>query len=102
YQLAKKRYAPRIVIYCPLDFSWAVRRAMQRIRPKLLVLTELEIWPNLIAAAGQCGAKVAVINGRLSEKSFRGYRWIRWLLAGVLQRIDLIAVQNEVYAQRFH
>ena len=51
YQLAQKRFAPRTVFYCPLDFTWAVRRAMRAIRPDLLVLTELELWPNLIRAA---------------------------------------------------
>ena len=61
YHLALKRYAPRLVCYCPLDFTWAVRRAMKRLRPDLLVLAELELWPNLIAAAKAHGAKVAVI-----------------------------------------
>jgi len=101
FQLAQKRYAPRTVFYCPLDFTWAVRRAMRVIRPDLLVLTELEMWPNLIAAARQHGAKVAVVNGRLSEKSFRGYRRIGWLVRRVLAEIDLIAVQNEEYGRRF-
>jgi 3-deoxy-D-manno-octulosonic-acid transferase len=101
YALAKKKYSPRAVIYCPLDFSWAVRRAMRRIRPTLLVLTELELWPNLIAAARNRGAKIAVVNGRLSEKSYRGYRRIRFFLRGVLARIDLLAVQNREYAERF-
>jgi 3-deoxy-D-manno-octulosonic-acid transferase len=101
YALAKKKYAPRAVIYCPLDFSWAVSRAMRRIRPALLVLTELELWPNLVAAARRHGAKVAVVNGRLSEKSYRGYRRIRWLVRRVLSQIDLVAVQNREYAERF-
>ena len=101
FQLAQKRYAPRTVFYCPLDFTWAVRRAMRAIRPDLLVLTELELWPNLIAAARQHGAKVAVVNGRLSETSFRGYRRIGWLVRRVLAEIDLIAVQNEEYGRRF-
>jgi 3-deoxy-D-manno-octulosonic-acid transferase len=101
FALAKKKYAPRTVIYCPLDFSWAVNRAMRRIRPTLLVLTELELWPNLIAAASRYGAKVAIVNGRLSEKSYRGYRRIRWLVRSVLAKIDLLAVQNREYAERF-
>jgi 3-deoxy-D-manno-octulosonic-acid transferase len=101
YALARKKYAPRTVVYCPLDFTWAVRRAMRRIRPTILVLTELELWPNLISAARRHGAKVAVINGRLSEKSFRGYRRIRWLVRRVLQQVDLVAVQNDDYAERF-
>lgn len=101
YALARKKYAPRTVVYCPLDFTWAVSRAMRRIRPSLLVLTELELWPNLIAAAKRSGAKVAVVNGRLSEKSFRGYRRFAWLLRPVLAQLDLVAAQNEEYAARF-
>jgi 3-deoxy-D-manno-octulosonic-acid transferase len=101
YQLAQKRYAPRSVFYCPLDFTWAVRRALRAVRPDLLVLTELELWPNLIGAARDVGAKVAVINGRLSEKSFRGYRRVEWLAGRVLGSLDLIAAQNDEYARRF-
>jgi 3-deoxy-D-manno-octulosonic-acid transferase len=101
YHLAMKRYAPRLVCYCPLDFTWAVRRAMRCLRPDLLVLAELELWPNLIAAAREHGASVAVINGRLSEKSFRGYRRIGWVTQKALEKIELVAAQNEEYAGRF-
>jgi 3-deoxy-D-manno-octulosonic-acid transferase len=100
-ELAQKKYPERNVFYCPLDFTWAVRRAMQRIRPSLLVLAELELWPNLIAAAKEHGAKVAIVNGRLSEKSFRGYARVRRLLQPTFNRIDLVAAQNEEYAERF-
>ena len=99
--LAKKKYPRQTVFYCPLDFSWAVKAAMRRVRPDVLVLAELELWPNLIRAAKRHGAKVAVINGRLGEKSFRGYRRIRPLVAGLLRQIDLVAVQDETYAERF-
>ena len=99
--LAKKKYADLCVFYCPLDFSWAVRAAMRRIRPDALLLAELELWPNLVRAARENGARVAVINGRLSERSFVGYRRIRFLAASLLRRIDLLAVQDEVYAERF-
>lgn len=101
YKLAQKKYAPRTVVYCPLDFTWAVSRAMRRVRPTLLVLTELELWPNLISAVKRHGAKIAIVNGRLGEKSFRGYQRLTWLLRPVLRQIDLIAVQNEEYAERF-
>ena len=99
--LARKKYAGHLVFYCPLDFSWAVRSAMRRIRPDLLVLAETEIWPNLVRAARRCGAAVAIVNGRLGEKSFRGYRRIRPLVAAILRQFDLVAVQNETYAERF-
>ena len=99
--LARKKYAEHTVFYCPLDFSWAVREAMRRVRPQMLVLAELELWPNLIRAAKQHGAKVAVINGRLSEHSFRGYRRIRPLTRRLLRQVDLVAVQDATYAERF-
>lgn len=101
YALARTRYPELSVFYCPLDFSWAVRNAMRRVRPDVLVLAELELWPNLIRAAGQWGARVAIVNGRLSDRSFRGYGRIRPLVARLLSRIGLIAAQNEEYAQRF-
>jgi 3-deoxy-D-manno-octulosonic-acid transferase len=101
YELARQKYADHTVFYCPLDFSWAVDRAMRRIRPELLVLAELELWPNLIAAAKSHGTNVAIINGRLSDKSFRGYSRLRPLVAKVLRKADLIAAQNVETADRF-
>lgn len=101
YELARQKYAPRTVFYCPLDFSWAVRRALRRIRPEMLVLAELELWPNLIAEARRQGVRVAVVNGRLSERSHRGYRRVRPLIRRTLRQVDLIAVQNDEYRERF-
>jgi 3-deoxy-D-manno-octulosonic-acid transferase len=101
FQAARQRYPRVTVSYCPLDFSWATRRAMARIRPDLLVLAELELWPNLILAARRHGARVALVNGRLSPRSYRGYRrlgpWIGWLL----RKVDLLIVQTPQYADRF-
>ena len=85
----------------PAGFHLGGRPAMRRIRPDLLVLAELELWPNLVRAARRSGVRVAVINGRLSEHSFAGYRRIRPLAAAMLRQIDLLAVQDAVYAQRF-
>lgn len=101
YALAKKKYATLSVFYCPLDFSWAVRTAMRRIRPDLLLLAELELWPNLVRAAQASGARVAIINGRLSEHSFRGYLRLRPFFSWLLRKIDLVAVQDAEYAERF-
>jgi 3-deoxy-D-manno-octulosonic-acid transferase len=101
YDLACRKYPSRTVFYCPLDFSWAVGAAMRRLRPTLLVLAELELWPNLVAAANRRGVPVAIINGRLSDKSFRGYCRLRWLVARTLRRIDVIAAQNQETAERF-
>jgi 3-deoxy-D-manno-octulosonic-acid transferase len=101
YDLARRKYADRAVFYCPLDFTWAVRAALRRVRPDVLVLAELELWPNLIRAAKAHGARVAIINGRLSDHSFRGYRRLRPLVRRVLRQIDLAAAQNEETAERF-
>jgi 3-deoxy-D-manno-octulosonic-acid transferase len=101
FELLKTQQPELLTFYCPLDFTWAVAAAMRRIRPSALVLTELEVWPNLIDAAEQSGAEVALINARLSEKSHRGYCRVRWFMKRVLQKIDMIAVQDEQYRLRF-
>jgi 3-deoxy-D-manno-octulosonic-acid transferase len=74
---------------------------MRRVRPDLLVLAELELWPNLILAAVRQAAKVAIINGRMSDTSFRNYRRLLPLARRVLTKIDLIAAQNTETAERF-
>ncbi|HEV3341952.1 MAG TPA: glycosyltransferase N-terminal domain-containing protein, partial [Pirellulales bacterium] len=101
FATAQKKYPGLTIFYCPLDFTWAVRTAVRRIRPTCLVLAELELWPNLIGAARRSGARVAIVNGRLSERSFNGYRRLRWLIGCSLKKLDLIAAQNDEYAERF-
>ena len=101
YELALKKYVGHTVFYCPLDFSWATHRAIWRVRPDLLLLAELELWPNLIQSARSHGARIAIVNGRLSDSSMRGYRRLRPLVARVLRRVDLIAAQNKETAERF-
>lgn len=102
YELARRKYRRRhSVFYCPLDFSWAVRRAVRRVRPDLLVLAELELWPNLIASAKEQGARVAVVNGRLSDGSYRGYARVAPFVARLLAQADLVAAQDTATADRF-
>ena len=99
--LARKTYPDLVTFYVPLDFSWATRRAVARIRPTILALVELEVWPNLVSAAKGAGARVAIVNGRLSARSHRGYRRIRGLLGPTFGRLDRVAVQTDEYADRF-
>ncbi len=99
--VARKTFPDLVTFYAPLDFSWATEHAIARVRPTVLALVELELWPNLIRAAKQSGAKVAVINARLSSRSYRGYRNLRGPLRTTFSRIDFVAAQNEEYAQRF-
>ncbi len=99
--VARRAYPDLVTFYAPLDFSWSTRRAIARIRPTVLALVELELWPNLIRAAKRSGSKVAIINARLSPRSYRGYRSLRRPLQPTLGRIDIVAAQNTEYARRF-
>ena len=89
------------VFYCPLDFSWAVDKALQRLKPEMLVLVEQELWPNLIETAKKRGVKLAIVNGRFGEGGYKRYLWIRRITTPLLQQFDLIAPQNELYAGWF-
>ncbi|MBA2116496.1 3-deoxy-D-manno-octulosonic acid transferase [Bremerella alba] len=102
HDLAKTKYAEHTVSYAPLDFSWAVQRAYQNIQPDAVLLAELELWPNLIRFANHYDAKIAVVNGRLSEKSHRGYSRIGFLVRPLLKMLDWIGAQDETYAARFN
>ncbi len=101
-EVARKHYPELTHFWFPLDFTWAVRRALDRVKPTLVVLAELELWPNFIQAAKAQGALVSVVNGRLGARSHRGYRRVRWLWRRVLGQVDLFAVQTQTYAERLH
>ena len=100
-EVARQYFGQHRLIYFPLDFSWAVSRAIARVRPDVVALAELELWPNFIAAAKRSGARIAVINGRMSPRSRRGYGRIRFLMRHLLAKIDTFAIQTDEYAQRF-
>ena len=100
-QLARTSLPQIPSFYCPWDFSWAIRRAMQRLRPRLIVLGELEIWPHLIGIATQHGVPVAVVNGRISDRSMQGYQRFNALLGRTFQRLALVVAQDETTAERF-
>ena len=98
YEEARNRFSDLRVIYWPLDFSWAVRRTLYAVNPSLVVLAEGEFWPNFLLAAQRLGIPVAIINARLSPKSYRRYSWVRPVARFLLRQIDLIAAQTEAYA----
>ena len=100
HAVAIEKYPDCRVIYFPLDFTWAVRNALQRVRPSLIVLVELELWPNFIRKASAQSIPLVLINGRISEKSFRGYRRIRPLMMGLWKGFARIAVQTDEYRRR--
>ncbi len=98
---ARERYPEQLSCYAPLDFSWAVRRAIRRVCPDLLVLVELELWPQLIRTVQRNGIPLAICNGRLGDRSFRGYRHFRWFFAPLLRGMRLVAAQDNETARRF-
>jgi len=90
----------RVVRY-PFDFSFAVNRFLRSVRPDIVVLTELEVWPNFLRCAARRGITVCIVNGRLTDRSARGYRLLRPLLRSSFGSLAFAAVQNEAYGRRF-
>lgn len=88
------------VIYVPFDLPSAVNRALDVIRPSLLVIMETELWPNLIRIASARRIPVLLVNGRISERSYRGYRRIGFFVRGLLREVTVFCMQNELYAER--
>jgi 3-deoxy-D-manno-octulosonic-acid transferase len=101
YDEAMKRFTGLPVFFWPFDFSWAVRRVLQIIQPRLVVLAEGELWPNFLSLAKASGAQVVVVNGRLSPRSFRNHCHLRRLTGRLFDKIDLFAVQTPAYAASF-
>ncbi len=87
--------------YLPLDWKWAAHRVFDRLRPRLLIIAETEIWPNFLAVASERGVRVALVNARLSEHSFIGYRRFGFLFRHALAAIDVVFAQTERDADRF-
>lgn len=100
FDVARTKYPRHTIQYFPLDFTWAVDRALRAIRPRLIVLVELELWPNFILAAKRRQIPLVLINGRIGEKSFRGYQRIRWLMARLLSCFEVLACQTSTSAGR--
>lgn len=100
FDLAVRQFTDCRVTWFPLDFSWAVRNAVRRVRPTMVVLMELELWPNFVAECQRRQIPVTVINARISDRSIKGYRRVRRLIAPMLQRLSLVAAQSHEYAGR--
>lgn len=86
--------------YIPIDFGWTVRRVLSTLNPRVLIIFETEIWPNLLTQSRRRGVPVVFLNGRISERSFRGYKRIRFFLSGLLKIPHAWGMQSEVNAAR--
>ncbi len=98
--LACKRFGSDRVFYCPLDVPWAVRAYLNALKPRLLVLAETEFWPNLLHACFRRAIPVAVVNARISDRSWPRYRRLRRLWRSILSRLARVLAQSETDAER--
>ena len=89
-----------VLIYNPLDFVGCVKRALDVVRPKAIVLTESEIWPNFIRAAKKRGIPLYIVNARVSDRSAPRYRRLRWFFGEVLRAFSKIYAQSDLDAGR--
>jgi len=98
--LARKHFGEENVGYFPLDFAFAIRPYLEALQPELIVLAETEFWPNFLRLAHASGARIAVVNGRISDRSWPRYHRFRWALRRMLAHVDLFLTQSETDAER--
>jgi 3-deoxy-D-manno-octulosonic-acid transferase len=99
-RLARDRTGVNHTFYFPLDFPWIVRRYLRLLAPVLVVLVETEFWPNLLAACRRASIPVAVVNGRVSDRSLPRYLQLRSLWKGILAGVSIVLAQSEEDAKR--
>lgn len=88
------------VIYFPFDWAWTVRRALNHVNPSLVLVMETELWPRFLLECRRRDVAVALVNGRLSENSFRRYKLIRGFIKRVVRCLDVALMQSEADAAR--
>jgi len=98
--LARERFGSNRVFYCPLDLPWAVRAYLKALKPRMLLLAETEFWPNLLEGCFRRGIPVAVVNARISNRSWPQYRKLRALWRPILSRLGCVLAQSETDADR--
>ncbi len=101
HAIARKRFPNLRVVYFPMDFSTAVRSFFRALRPAVVILVELELWPNFTNYATRAKVPVVIVNGRISSRSFPRYYFFRQIFGKYLSQLRLICAQDETYADRF-
>ena len=92
--LARQRFGEANVFYFPMDFAFAIRPYLRALRPQMVVIAETEFWPNFMRLAHASGARIAVVNARISDRSWPSYRRFRGLLRRLLANVDLFLAQT--------
>ena len=98
--LARRRFGEENVFYFPMDLAVTIRPYLRALRPKLVVLAETEFWPNFLREVHASGARIAVVNARISDRSWPRYRRFRWALRKMLAHVDLFLAQTPEDAAR--
>jgi len=98
--LARQRFGEERVYYFPLDFGWAVRAWLRVLRPNLLVLAETEFWPRMLSECRRARIPVAVVNARISDRSWPRYRRLSWIWRPLLGALAVVLAQTELDAER--
>jgi 3-deoxy-D-manno-octulosonic-acid transferase len=98
--LARQRFGESQVFFMPLDFGFALRPYLKLLQPRLIILAETEFWPNLLHLSRKQNALIAIVNARISDRSFPRYRRLRWFFSRVLADVDLFLSQTGDDAQR--
>jgi 3-deoxy-D-manno-octulosonic-acid transferase len=98
--LARARFGEANVFYFPMDFVFAIRPYLRVLRPQIVVIAETEFWPNFIRRAHASGARIAVVNARISDRSWPNYRRFRGVLRRLLANVDLFLAQTAEDAAR--
>jgi 3-deoxy-D-manno-octulosonic-acid transferase len=88
------------IVYLPYDYAWLARRFLRRVQPRVGILMETELWPNLIHAAARADVPLVLANARLSARSAQGYARLRRLTRACLERVAVVAAQTEADAVR--
>src|SRR5207245_3007885 len=83
------------IFYAPIDYAFAVRSVLRQLRPAVVVVAETEIWPNLFHEVKRAGSSLVIVNGRISDRTVRRYRGLRWFFREVMRAPDLVLVQSE-------
>jgi len=89
------------IFYAPIDHVFAVRRVLRTMRPAMVLILETEIWPNLFREAKRAGCALAILNGRISDRTERRYRRQRWFFREVMRWPDAVLVQSETMRERY-
>ena len=100
--LARKRFGEENVFYFPMDFAFAILPYLRALQPQLVILAETEFWPNFLHLAHASGAAIAIVNARISDRSWPNYQRFRWALRKVLANVHLFLTQTPEDATRLY